>query len=81
MEGRNLYTLPVLENGTSFRYYCLVSELDDGLQASPVCTWILLKDHFMLSQGLCEKEDVPLMLEALRADLKGFSDWHTVTIH
>ncbi len=80
MEGKSLYTLPVVEKGRAAHYYCLVTEVDDGLQDGPICTWILLREQKMLSQGLVDAANLGTMLEALRADLRGL-EWQTITIH
>ena len=76
MLDKNLYALPVEENGRVFSYYCMVSRL-----AAPTYTWALVRGGSVLSTGLVEDDDVALMLEALRADLNGRSEWKSCTIH
>ncbi len=76
MLDKNLYALPVKENGRVFSYHCLVSRLD-----TPTCTWTLVRGGDVLSSGLVEDDDVVLMLEALRTDLNGRSKWKNCTLH
>ena len=76
MLDKNLYALPVEENGRAFSYHCLVSRV-----ATPTCAWVLVRGGDVLSSGLVEDDDVELMLKALRADLNGRSEWQNCTIH
>lgn len=78
INSRNLYVLPVIENGQALSYYCLVSLMIGG------CTWVLLRDEELLSHGVCNTDDVGLMLDSLRIDLSlsgGSQEWATKTIH
>jgi hypothetical protein len=72
----NLYSLPVKENGRAFSYYCLVTSVD-----SPTCHWVLVRGGDILSTGLVEDDDVDTMLNALRTDLNGRSEWQQRTVH
>lgn len=81
--GKNLYVLPVVENGELLRYYCLVDPIEGAS-----CAWLLLRDSNvnteMLSHGICEQSDVALMLHSFRADLSLGSEsyeWTNATIH
>ena len=76
MLDKNLYALPVMENGRAFNYHCLVSKID-----TPTCSWALVRGGDVLSTGLVEDVDVDIMLGALRADLNGRSEWQICTIH
>jgi len=78
MVNRNLYVLPVIENGKAFSYYCLVSLVDID------CRWMLMRNDEFLSHGVCGIDDVSLMLDSLRTDLylsEEGRDWATATIH
>ena len=78
MDSRNLYVLPVIENGEASSYYCLVSLMSGG------CSWVLLRDEELLCHGVCDIDDVGLMLDSLRMDLSlsgGSQEWVTTTIH
>jgi len=81
--GKNLYVLPVNENGEILCYYCLIDPIEDTS-----CIWFLLRDSLgnaeMLSHGICEQNDVDLMLHSLRTDLSlgdVVYEWTNETIH
>ncbi len=80
-DGKNLYTLPVIENGKVRSYYCLVRAIETH------CEWMLMREgpeSELLSHGICEPDDVVLMLGALQADLalgKKVFEWTRETIH
>jgi hypothetical protein len=77
--SRNLYVLsPIIENGEAFSYYCIVS-----LENSD-CNWMLVRNDEMLCHGVCDKNDIGLMLDSLSTDLSlsgGSQEWATATIH
>jgi hypothetical protein len=79
VNSRNLYVLsPVIENGGALSYYCLVrlENVD--------CSWMLMRDDELLCHGVCDRNDVDLMLGSLSMDLSlsgGNREWATATIH
>ena len=76
--SRNLYVLPVIENGEALSYYCLVNPVNSG------CNWMLMREDELLSHGVCDMDDIGLMLDSLRTDLSmsgGTQEWATATIH
>jgi hypothetical protein len=78
VNSRNLYVLsPVIENGEALSYYCLVS------LAHADCNWMLMRDDELLCHGVCDRNDVGLMLDSLCTDLSlsgGNQEWETATI-
>ena len=78
VNSRNLYVLsPVIENGEALSYYCVVS------LANADCNWMLMRDDELLCHGVCDRNDVGLMLDSLSADLSlagGSQEWATATI-
>ncbi len=79
VNSRNLYVLsPVIENGEILSYYCLVSLVNVD------CNWMLMRDDELLCHGVCDRNDVGLMLNSLSTDLSlsgGSRKWATATIH
>jgi hypothetical protein len=76
MLDKQLYALPVKENGRSFSYYCLVTSVDTTTRF-----WALVRGGDILSTGVIEDDDVDLMLKALHTDLNGRSEWRPTTLH
>ena len=76
--SRNLYVLsPIPENGEVLSYYCLVN------LANVDCSWVLMREDELLCHGVCDRDDVGLMLDSLCADLSlsgGNREWATATI-
>ncbi len=79
VHSQNLYVLsPIIENGEVLSYYCLVNFVNVD------CNWMLLRNDKLLCHGICGRNDVSLMLDALCADLSlsgGSHEWVTTTIH
>jgi len=78
MDGKSIYTLPVIENGKPGLYHCVFNAISDYI---PAFNWFLLKGKNILSQGVCGEEDMITMLQVLRSDLKGIEDWYEEIIH
>lgn len=76
MVGKNLYSLPVTENGITCNYHCLVVSA-----FAPTCSWVLVRGGTVLSTGVVEDEDIGVMLKALQTDLNGQSAWKKQTLH
>jgi len=76
MADKNIYALPVRENGGNSSYYCLVMS-----SGTPTYSWVLIRGNDLLSTGVCADTDVDLMLDALRVDLDDTSEWSPRTIH
>ncbi len=77
--SQNLYVLsPVIENGKVLSYYCLVNLVNVD------CDWVLMRDDELLCHGVCDRDDIGLMLDSLCTDLSlsgGNREWATATIH
>jgi hypothetical protein len=83
MDSKNLYVLPVVENGEALCYYCLIRPIE-----STHCIWFLLRNGAraieLLSHGVCGHVDVDLMLDSFRTDLSlncEPQEWTKTAIH
>jgi len=80
-ESSDIYTLPVVENGKTGLYHCILEFCYPTLQEGKIFNWFLLKEDKLLSSGICAEDDVAIMLNALKIDLNGYRDWFRETVH